>query len=113
MVVQQPIGGRDVAPIGAGLPGPRALPVGLHEAAAPQTCVMGIRHIHTDAGWFPIAGGVRVTLQNPRTQVAYGDDVLAEGDLSFPPFPQTPIQDYDDHDTSILLRHSETSAFRC
>lgn len=24
--------------------------------------------------------------------------------LSFPPFPQTPIQDYDDHDTSILLK---------
>ena len=24
--------------------------------------------------------------------------------LSFPPFPQTPIQDYDDHDTSILSK---------
>ncbi len=30
-VVQQPMGGQDVAPTGAGVPVPRALPVGLHE----------------------------------------------------------------------------------
>ena len=29
-VAQRPMGGRDVAPIGVGLPVPRALPVGLH-----------------------------------------------------------------------------------
>ena len=32
MVKQEQVGGRDVAPIGAGLQVPRALPVGLHQA---------------------------------------------------------------------------------
>jgi len=43
MVVQQPMGGRDVAPIGAGLPVPRALPVGLHRPVA-LTVRKRVRH---------------------------------------------------------------------
>ncbi|MDP3722501.1 MAG: GNAT family N-acetyltransferase [Candidatus Omnitrophota bacterium] len=35
MVVQHPMGGRDVAPIGAEFPVPRALPVGLHGSTEP------------------------------------------------------------------------------
>ncbi len=36
-VVQQPMGGQDVAPTGAGLPVPPALPAGLHDASAVGT----------------------------------------------------------------------------
>ncbi|MBI4340730.1 MAG: dehypoxanthine futalosine cyclase [Candidatus Omnitrophica bacterium] len=36
MVVQQPTGGRDVAPIGAGVPVPGALPAGLHKTAVDE-----------------------------------------------------------------------------
>ena len=69
MVVQPPMGGRDVAPIGAGVSVPRALPVGLHtrqatphppRASSPSNAMRAIAHIGVahDNGSITVGSGV-------------------------------------------------------
>jgi competence protein ComEC len=58
-----------------------------------QLCVLALRHARVD-GWQPVSGRVRMTVQQPRTLLRYGDDVLADGEWERVPGPGNPGQ-YD------------------
>ena len=47
-----------------------------------QTCAMHLRHVEVGGRWRPITGRVRATFQEPKTPVAYGDEVVVEGQWS-------------------------------
>ncbi len=64
------------------------------QEAEPQVCVLLLRHVRTEEGWQPIAGRVRAMFSGPLTPLAYGDEVLVEGDWSRIPVPGNPGQ-YD------------------
>ena len=59
-----------------------------------QVAVIQARHARTASGWRPVTGLVRARLHDPRTRLAYGDEVLLEGTWSTVPGPGNPGQ-YD------------------
>ena len=71
-------------------------PAGLFdpEELGPQTCVIDLRHVQRSDAWQPTPGRVRATFQAPSEPLAYGDDVLVEGEWSRVPSPGNPGQ-YD------------------
>jgi len=60
----------------------------------PQVCVIRLRHVRTTDGWEPLAGQVRAAFHDPRVPLAYGDEVLVEGEWSRVPSSGNPGQ-YD------------------
>jgi len=59
-----------------------------------QVAVIQTRHLRTDGGWRPTRGLLRARLRDPRLQLAYGDEILLEGNWSTVPGPGNPGQ-YD------------------
>ncbi len=58
------------------------------------TCVIDLRHARCDGRWQPLRGRIRVTFQDAVDAVAYGDELLVEGEWSRVPSPGNPGQ-YD------------------
>ena len=59
---------------------------------APQAAVVRLLHIEEDGGWRPIAGRVRARFHAPQRPLAYGDELLLEGEWSRVPPPANPGQ---------------------
>lgn len=59
-----------------------------------QVSVIEIRHVRAGGAWRPASGLVRAKVQQPRKELAYGDEVLVEGRWSTVPPPGNPGQ-YD------------------
>jgi len=76
--------------------------IGLDEAAG-QIAVIEMLHQRTPDGWRPLAGRVRTTLADAAGRVAYGDEVLVEGQWSSVPAPGNPGQ-YDAR-AALARRH--------
>ena len=54
-------------------------PAQVLRSASSQTCVLALRHVEEREQWVPRAGRLRLTLEDPRTALHAGDEVLAEG----------------------------------
>ena len=67
-------------------------PTGFFEPGEPARlrAVLRLRHRRTEAGWEPVSGQVLATVQEPREPLAYGDELLVEGEWSRVPPPGNP-----------------------
>ncbi|MBI4003912.1 MAG: DNA internalization-related competence protein ComEC/Rec2 [Candidatus Omnitrophica bacterium] len=79
------------------------------DAAFRQTCVLELLHADDGAGWEPVTGRLHAMFQFPKVPVAYGDEVLIEGQWSRVPMPGNPGQ-YDWH--AALWRQRIFGLFR-
>ncbi|MBI3996622.1 MAG: DNA internalization-related competence protein ComEC/Rec2 [Candidatus Omnitrophica bacterium] len=72
-------------------------PVPPHPQRPPEdalTCLVRVRDRRRDAGWEAIDASVRATIQSPRMLLAYGDEIVVEGEWSRVPAATNPGQ-YD------------------